>query len=246
MAKHDYTVDEFVDILLETPNDKLAESLVNDPDLLDALLLYSSLEQNKLVKYVNDAPENLRFDLLAKIIALYPVTTNLVKALIQNNKQILEDVDHFVKWFDSSEVMIKCFRKYMQLFHNCNQQNQISNLEKMIEDLQKKKLSLKSQIDTIKNMKSNQDQLHKEVSELQKEFEQLNEEWSEDSLRNKKQNLEKDIKKLKDVQEDQEQRLNLMKKHFESLSNVKNKRFEKALEKFGDVLETLSEDEGEV
>lgn len=245
MAKHEYEVDEFVGTLSNTPRDSLVKTLCDDPGLLDALLRYSSLEQDKLIKYVNGSLKTVRFSFLSNVISLYPLTTNLVKALIQKNDDMPQDTENVVEWFDASCVMVKCFRKYMQLFNNCNFTEKKSALEDNIESNQAKSEILQGKIDEIKRLEVDSKNLHEQVNQLQKEYDTLNEEWSEDSLRNKKQKLERDIKRLKDIQEEEQQRLNIMKEHFESLSNVKNKYFEKALEAFGDVLETLGDDEEE-
>ncbi len=237
--RHEYTLDEFWAELREVQPDNFPKILFEESDFLDALLCFITVGKERFIEKFNQTAETERFSVLQHLIRLYPLTAEIIEELVVNNKELQNDKDNFTRWFDVSEVMLKSSRKFLTLFSTS--QNTNTQLEKIVENLQKKREELSQKILEEKKLQASAESLHSEVAELEREFAQLQEEWSEESLNAKKQNLLKETKKIREKQELLQQQLNGMNDDLEKFKNKRNTNFEKALKALGDALSAINE-----
>lgn len=239
--RHEYTIDEFWDSLRETSPENLIKDLYDDPDFLDALLLFLSTNKDKLVeRFEQESGKDESFEILKRLICLYPLSSEIIKELVVD-VDILNNGQNLTDWYDVSEVMIKSFRKFQSMF--ASDKGKKDNLTQVVESLERTREQLTNSIAAEKQLQMQNSRLHDEVTALKQEYEKLKEELSEESLNSKKQDLGKEIKKLKDVQIVVQQELEKMHADLERVKVKNNPKFEKALTSLGDILASIKDDE---
>lgn len=243
----EYRLDDVLQVLAA---DDPVKTLIEDSDMLSAMLVYCKTDFHVIASRIMDeskTPKEVKNSYIKGLISLYPISSAILDKIILNDQNMLSDVSSYIDQFDVSEVMRKCFTKFCSILTN-SAQNCISDtkmLTRAIEMYDERIAKLNDQIAEVRKYQETQKDKHNEVLRLEREYNLLKEEWSPDAIEMKIQKTKADIAQAKKDKEEPEKKLKALIDELNKIQGSTNASFDKKLKALNETLGEMPKDVSE-
>lgn len=178
--------------------------------------------------------------ILKNLMALYPLSENIVSHILKENKKSASDI---IKAYDSGDALVIALNK---LINEIKQQaisipKSIKEYEEKIQKYESEKSKYVQNFDDLKNVQIKHNQLYHEVERLKEEYQELEKSYTKSVLEELKIDIENKLIEKRKMEEQYNKDKQLIKSIVADLEkiNSENASYKKALKSLSSVAKTL-------